>query len=118
MAASSEFIDARRAFDEAARSFGGDGLFQADKLYADSVDGVKPPPSGESYDLAVGVLRTRMMYVEDYQFNLARSVGMVRSEHYARDVDAGACARLEECNRLMLAIVGELLDPPSYQPYA
>jgi hypothetical protein len=123
MAASSEFIDARRAFDEAARSFEGDGLFEADKLDTGSVDGVKPRPSVESYDRAVGVLRTQSMYIEDYQFNLARSIGIARSELNARDLDAGACdagacARLEECNKLMLAIVGELLDPPSYQPYA
>lgn len=117
-AAANEFIDARRAFDEAVRSFIGTGLFQTDNLDTDSDDRVNPLPSPERYDLAVGVLRTKMMFIEDYQFNLVRSVDIARSADDAHDIDGGARARLEECNQLMLAIVGELLDPPSYQPSA
>ena len=118
MPSANDFIETRRVFDEAVRSFIGNEKFQNDKLDKNQDNGVNPLPTSEHYDLAVGVLRKKMMFIEDYQFNLACSVSRMRSAQHAHDIDVGARARIEECNKLMLAIVGELLDPPSYQPDA
>lgn len=117
MPSANELIETRRAFDEAVRSCTDNGI-QNNNLDTDYDDRVNALPSSEHYDLAVGVLRKKEMFIEDYQFNLARSVETVSSAHHAHDVDVGASARIEECNKLMLAIVRELLDPPSYQPCA
>jgi hypothetical protein len=118
MVAANDFIETRRGFTKAMRAFIANGVIKTTNLDRVSKNLVNPSTASDSYDLAVGVLRKKKMFIEDYQFNLARSVRILRSSQHVHDVDATAHARLEECNKLMLAIVGELLDPPSYQPYA
>ena len=77
-------------------------------------DGVPIKGNGE---LTFGVLRTRMTFIEDYQYSLFNTVGAAKA-YLTSELDLEAQSWVEQGDGLMMAMVAERLDPPVYRPDA
>ena len=113
-----DFFEARLVFNKIYATVMKNAFIKSGKSPYIYEMNVRQLASAERYDRAFGVLRMQMMYIEDYRFFLLNSIGAARNELLLVSIDPEKRAWIEDGNKLMLAIVGELLDPPSYQPNA
>lgn len=113
----SEFVDARPAFDHARSSLVSDRI-TSERSVRCLVRCATQIPTGETYDRVFGVLRAQTMFVEDYRFYLMNVIADAHKGLRAECLPLTVRASMERGDRLMMAIIEELLDPPTYRPNA
>jgi hypothetical protein len=72
------------------------------------------PQAQADYDRFFGVVRQPSMFVEDFYTGLRFTLAAIHKDLSAVSLDAQLLGWMREGDDLMLAIVSELLDPPSY----
>lgn len=75
-------------------------------------------PKTNQYDHAFGITRIPEMFVEEYHYALRDVINNVQHNTDCSSLDTVSSNWLDDGNKLMNAIVEELLDPPTYRPNA
>ena len=102
-----ELTDARKLFDKSNQKMSNLRCLLPYQYSKDASLGL--------YDSTIGVLRVPRMFIEEFAFFLSCTAEAMR---LARDNATSLALSVQETTELMQAIVGELLDPPTYKPNA
>lgn len=72
------------------------------------------PEARADYDRYFGVVRQSSMFVEDFYTGLRYTLAAIHKDMPATNLDAQLLQWIQDGDAVMLAMVRELLDPPSY----